>query len=149
MAKRCCSCRHSLPEERFSKLAKSPDGRQPKCKSCVKLYYADHRAVLIARSLRWARNNPRQVLDAYLRRTYKITIDEYDQSLVKQGGKCAMCLAPSARGMGRWHVDHNHVTGQVRGLLCQNCNIGLGKLGDDPLKAANMLARYAVLANAN
>jgi hypothetical protein len=58
--------------------------------------------------------------------------------LAAQGGRCAICV-------GEWtghhiapHIDHDHATGKVRGLLCVNCNNGLGRFGDDPrrLRAA-------------
>lgn len=61
---------------------------------------------------------------------YKITLEEYDELLEKQGGLCAICSQPeSLTKDGKLHkmaVDHNHETMQVRGLLCMNCNTRLG-----------------------
>ena len=67
-----------------------------------------------------------------LKRRYGITLAEYDQMFEDQNGKCAICgtTEPGGRN-GRFHVDHNHVTGVVRGLLCHHCNTALGKFGDD------------------
>lgn len=59
---------------------------------------------------------------------YGITIDDYDALHAMQDGKCAICERSSRR---RLHVDHDHVTGLVRGLLCNSCNLALGQLGDD------------------
>lgn len=63
--------------------------------------------------------------DAYLRRTYGITLAQYDAILLAQGGHCFFC---NANGTTRaLAVDHDHVTGEIRGLLCKRCNFkGLG-----------------------
>lgn len=84
----------------------------------------------------------------YLRRTYGITLEEYQRMLEEQGGVCAICERPETR-MNRSGtaqevlcVDHDHETGEVRGLLCHDCNTALGKFGDDPqviLRAAAYL----------
>jgi hypothetical protein len=58
---------------------------------------------------------------------YGIAREEYDALLVKQEGKCAICAEP----MTPPQVDHDHVTGAVRGLLCRDCNVALGIMKDD------------------
>ena len=69
-----------------------------------------------------------------LKRTYGITRDDYARMLKEQGGTCRIC-----NKSGQFFrngkplplcIDHNHTTGKVRGLLCLNCNSGMGKLGD-------------------
>ena len=62
--------------------------------------------------------------------SYGLTIPEFMALYEKQNGKCAICSeAPSTkRGL---HVDHCHTTGEVRGLLCHGCNVGIGALKDD------------------
>lgn len=62
-----------------------------------------------------------------LRRKYKISLDDYDALYNKQQGKCAICGNPEEL----LHIDHNHITGEVRGLLCLKCNRGIGFLNDD------------------
>lgn len=68
--------------------------------------------------------------DARLRKEYGITIDEYELLLEKQDGGCAIC----GRKPGRipLHVDHNHKTGLVRGILCHQCNWYLGTIDAQP-----------------
>lgn len=64
-----------------------------------------------------------QARDARLRRLYGITSSDYDVILAWQNGRCAGCgTLPKSR---RLHVDHDHKTGEVRGLLCFPCNSGL------------------------
>lgn len=64
---------------------------------------------------------------------YGITAAQYEQMLAEQGGKCAICgTKEEGRGYEWLHVDHDHATGAVRGLLCALCNFGLGKFKDNP-----------------
>ena len=62
---------------------------------------------------------------------YGLTLLDYDRMLREQNGGCAIC-GGSPDVHKYFHVDHDHVTGIVRGLLCQACNTGIGKLRDDP-----------------
>lgn len=67
-------------------------------------------------------------------RRYGLTYQEYRALIERQGGVCALC-GQEWRGWGGksgLHVDHCHQTGQVRGLLCGDCNTALGRFGDDP-----------------
>lgn len=69
-------------------------------------------------------------------RRYGLTMRDYKSMLVAQGRRCAICrtTTPGARRNGllvQWHVDHDHVTNRVRGLLCTKCNTGIGLLGDN------------------
>ena len=61
----------------------------------------------------------------HLRRRYGIALEHYEQMLAEQNGMCAICLEAPAQ-----HVDHDHRTNQVRGLLCFNCNGALGQFRD-------------------
>lgn len=74
--------------------------------------------------------------DYRLQREYGITLEQYDAILASQDGNCALCGKPpkpgGQRNASRLHVDHDHATGQVRRLLCNNCNRGLAAFFDDP-----------------
>lgn len=79
-------------------------------------------------------------------RPYGITPAEFDAIHAAQGGRCPVCLDPiPATGKGR-HLDHNHDTGVIRGILCVLCNLGLGKFRDNPA-ALRRAAEYVETAN--
>lgn len=63
----------------------------------------------------------------HLMKQYGMTVEEYDVMVTRQDGRCAICNGCPQR----LHIDHNHKTGKVRGLLCGNCNMGLGQFEDD------------------
>jgi len=70
---------------------------------------------------------------------YGLTEERWDQLVAVQGDRCGICRTDTPGGRGEsWHIDHDKVTGQVRGLLCSQCNRGIGNLEHDPkiLKAA-------------
>ena len=67
-----------------------------------------------------------------LRDRYGITTEDYDLLLQEQSGVCKVCNKTCSTGR-RLSVDHDHKTGKIRGLLCRNCNVALGYLGDNPL----------------
>ena len=83
---------------------------------------------------RWYRkNNPEVGSKAQrkwrLKTLYDMTPEEYEHMSEQQGHVCAICEQPQTNKA--LAVDHNHTTGEVRGLLCENCNRALGKFKDD------------------
>jgi hypothetical protein len=96
-----------------------------------------------AAAKRWRERNPdlvrRKDREHYLRKAYDMSIDDYERLLRAQGGRCAVCgtqdpvlpRGSSSSGL-TFAIDHDHQTGQIRGLLCTPCNLGIGNLGDDP-----------------
>lgn len=67
--------------------------------------------------------------NSILKRTFGISVDEYDVMFDLQKGLCAICNGEDSK---RLAVDHCHKTNKVRGLLCQSCNLSIGRMGDDP-----------------
>lgn len=63
---------------------------------------------------------------------YGITLDDYNKMFEEQEGRCKICKTHQSEMKKALHVDHNHQTGKVRGLLCHNCNLALGRLKEDP-----------------
>ncbi len=80
------------------------------------------RRVCKAQRSKWRSATPEESREYRLRRIYGLSTEEYNAMYVKQEGKCAIC----ACSRPRLHVDHDHITGKVRGLLCNSCNTLLG-----------------------
>jgi len=110
-------------------------------------YRAEHRAELAAYQREWQRRHPGYNKSRILKRVYGVTLDDFNAMVVAQGGRCAICeREPSGpRGL---HIDHDHGTGAIRGLLCNNCNNGLGRFQDNPetlMAAAEYLKRITTI----
>ena len=113
------------------KSDKNPNNRHYTCKECTKT------------RLKTAESqSPVRVRERHLRRKYDISLEEYDQMVALQGGKCALCPATTPGGKHNnehWFVDHDHVTGKVRELLCCDCNLVLGIIKDSPEHLGRMI----------
>jgi hypothetical protein len=67
-------------------------------------------------------------------RKYGITLEDWWRLFDAQGRACGICRTTENNQTDRdWHVDHNHATGKVRGILCHGCNTGIGHLKDSPV----------------
>ena len=67
-----------------------------------------------------------------LKRKFNLTEYDWNVMLAEQEFKCKICQSVNPGGQGAFHTDHCHKTGKIRGLLCSNCNIGLGFFKDSP-----------------
>jgi Recombination endonuclease VII len=120
--KRCPDCGVSKSLEEFPRNRNCKDGRHPYCKPCHNARGKESKERLYGGSRHY-----------HLMRRYGIGADEFDELVRRQGGVCVICGRPDPE-----HVDHDHDTGAVRGILCFNCNGGLGQFRDsrDALRAA-------------
>lgn len=84
----------------------------------------------------WRRNNPDKARSYDYKRRYGLTSEQVEAIKKRQGGVCAICLSNA-----KLHVDHDHVTNQVRGLLCHHCNTMLG-LGRDNVSYLSQAILY-------
>jgi hypothetical protein len=147
----CSKCGRAKEPSEFHRNPTAPDGLRRQCKTCVAGYARrrnasnPERKAASARAYRAA--NPAKVKEqtrrSALKRKYGITLEQYDEMLAAQGGRCAICRGdrPGARH-GLFVVDHCHATGTARGLLCVNCNTAIGSLRED---VAVMAAAVAYL----
>ena len=113
--KECGKCFEEKSLDFFYNHRLSPDGKQTTCKTCMDAQTADY----------YNRNkqNPKSAIrKTTLKRLYGITLDQYDEMLEKQNGCCAICDRHRDEFDRNFSVDHNHATGEIRGLLCTYCN---------------------------
>ena len=116
--KTCAKCKEDLPLDSFYRSSQHKDGRQSYCKPCRAAYTKAWRPKGYDRQATKNRD---------LSRKYGITLEEYEGLAFSQDWKCAVCGAKPEKDL---YVDHNHHTGEIRGLLCSPCNLGLGHLQD-------------------
>jgi hypothetical protein len=97
-------------------------------RAAARKWYASN----IEKARKYARSryaaNPEKWREYNLKRNYGLTPGDYAAMVALQDGRCAIC----GRGDESLGVDHNHATGVVRGLLCSECNKGIGLLREDP-----------------
>ena len=113
--KRCPSCNAYKPISDFPRNRASKDGLATYCKPCHNRICADNR-----------KKHHGSTRNFHLKRRYGVDVVTVEWLILQQGGLCAVCKTGKAE-----HVDHDHRTKSVRGILCFNCNRGLGKFGDD------------------
>ena len=149
----CRKCMRDKPEDQFYTydLAR----KAYRCKECAKKKAREYKARKRKENLAaWVQHdrayrkrryheNPDRAANATLQMKYGISLEGYEELLKRQNGICLLCKRPP--GKRRLSVDHNHKTGKIRGLLCNNCNRGIGHLRDDPTllrEAANYLEEH-------
>lgn len=148
---RCIECRKNYNTLRFDKVKKYKQEYDVKNKEKNKMYYIRKFEVIKAQKQMYNKVNSVKIAKqskrySYLYR-YGITKEIYDEMYEKQNGVCAICNQPEklfdkrANRVKVLAVDHNHKTGNVRGLLCQSCNTGIG-LFEDNIKIMKMAIEY-------
>lgn len=140
----CNSCHIDKPLSSFRKR------RLPK-----RGYYGDCRQCESSKNIKRREKDPNYYGDSYRKRVkrspdymkirrierYNISVQDYNNLLEKQNHSCAICGIHSTKIRGRLHIDHDHITGKVRGLLCLKCNSGLGMFNDN-IEIINNCIKY-------
>lgn len=153
--KYCSGCRQTLPLDLFGMDKHQPGGRRWRCKTCNnaerRRRYArmtpEEKKEKQRKSTEWRHANPerekarakrqywanKDKLRAQNRfRSIGVTREQYDAAFEAQSGCCAICGKHQSEQKRALPADHCHATGVFRGLLCDNCNHGLGKFKDRP-----------------
>lgn len=123
--KRCPRCGIDKPRDAFVRNRSSKDGLGGYCRPC--------HAEIVRENIKKNHGSGRQF---QLKRRYKTDPTTLEWIALQQAGLCAICREHPAR-----HVDHDHGSDEVRGIVCFNCNRGLGYFGDD-LRMLYLAADY-------
>lgn len=106
-------------------------------KAIVKSWYRRNRTRILAQRKQYYQENKHRLKQAqpearrrHTLAVYGITPEQFSAMLTAQGGRCAICRSDKPFGKN-FHLDHCHVTGRVRGILCKRCNNGIGFFDDD------------------
>lgn len=129
--KRCPRCEETKPTTSFFNNRSTKDGLHSYCKKCFSTYTKDY-----------AQRHPEMYLAAARKHHYKklarkhgMTSEELEALYEEADGKCQICgedeTARRGKRVRRLNLDHCHRTGKVRGLLCSDCNRGIGMFRDD------------------
>jgi hypothetical protein len=153
--KQCRACREIKPIDAFYRMRRNVDLWHADCKECrnqkTKAWKQENpdrvRGHEKSRNRNWAaelanararRATPegrRKLRNWRLKKDHGITLDEYEQMVSDQGGVCKICRRPPRGGRTHHdqmlHVDHDHATGRIRGLLCRHCNVAIGFFDED------------------
>ncbi len=131
----CVTCGVDKEDNDFHKHPLTKDGRQSSCKLCCSIYrksYAirNKEQIKLQRSITSKEKTTEQRRKMKYLERYNLSIEQYEDMLKLQNGVCAICLGKPTGKKTRLCVDHCHDTGKVRGLLCNECNVGLGRFRD-------------------
>jgi hypothetical protein len=140
----CRNCKLEKSKSEFYPHKTNKDRLFNRCKTC-------ERQISIDQNKRYRKANPERYKEYDLQKNFGISLTEYNTLLAKQNGVCAICKRSEFRfrngkreSLG---VDHSHITGRNRGLLCHTCNSAIGLLKDSPellITAAQYLQSYVV-----
>ena len=135
---KCTACKLEKTEDQFGKNKFGKNGLRSKCRTCVatvgKLYTKTGRYRAIDERRRITEKRQKQ-LRSYLLKKFGLNDTSYNELYENQGGRCAICYTHRDKLSRNLCVDHDHALGYVRGLLCIQCNAGLGNFKDN----ANLL----------
>lgn len=145
--KSCSRCKEEKPLSDFCRSNRIKSGRTAHCKECDVAYrkswiskneakYKDQQHQYYLKNKHTVRMRSKI---AHYKKAYGMTLDEVESLLKSQQGTCKIC----GNVLGEFHVDHCHLTGRVRGILCPFCNKGLGHFMD---KKENLESALAYLA---
>ena len=140
----CSKCQKRRRIDFFNK-ADGKDSLHSWCKDCWTLKnkkdYWDNRTRELMRNKEWREAHKSLTRNNHLIRNYGITLKESEEIFIKQRSRCPICKIK--KPLVKWVVDHDHRTNMVRGILCDECNRGLGQFKDN-IKSLISATRYLI-----
>lgn len=167
--KKCIRCEKIKPLSEFTFHNRNKGQHRNFCHDCEKEWIRKYHKTPHGKATRkeWVENNKNKILEykevykndlirkeksrtyhraRWLMLNFNMTVDDYMNLFKQQDAKCAICGASEMNGRRKnFCVDHDHVTGKVRGLLCHSCNVSIGLMKDSPSllrKAAEYLDSF-------
>lgn len=146
-----CKVKKNLIEFHVNKDKNSKSGYDSWCKKCREIYCKEYtkrpevrmRDNLYHKKYRQTSHGQLNITNTRLKSYYGITLEEYNTLFIKQKGVCAICNQEETgtfKGTTkRLSVDHEHITGKIRGLLCYKCNLIIGQWADNILYFQNAI----------
>ena len=133
----CKSCEtHVSTKWRNNNIEKAKESQRnykknnpEKYRASQKKYKDSHKDEIRQKFAKYKLEHPETVRDNHIRSRYGISVADYNRMFSEQSGCCAVCGERQSERLG---IDHNHITNEVRGLLCRKCNLMLGYSGDNP-----------------
>lgn len=122
----CVTCAALAAKKESSKRNRQKYKASAKGKQTRKNYVQSSEGREVMRRWRTSPNGKISNRKSHLKFYYQLTLTDFETMLKTQNSSCAICFARQPGGQRDWHVDHDHKTGKVRGLLCHNCNVMLG-----------------------
>jgi hypothetical protein len=124
--RKCSGCQKELSKELFANYAWNL--RHPYCKNCMSI--ANYKSKIKNKDTyqQYKIKSAESSRRSYLRRQWGLTLEDFNELKISQNGLCAICKINS----DILHIDHNHETGKIRALLCNQCNRGIGYLKESP-----------------
>src|SRR5271166_6351655 len=137
--KTCNKCNQTKGCINFFKDIGIADGYATICKECkmegTYKWREENREQYNAKMREYRKNNPHKFRESHLRRSYSLTTEQFVAMLNEQGNSCRICKKVFAQQKDT-RVDHNHITGEVRGILCAGCNRAIAIMDNVELYAA-------------
>lgn len=138
--KTCSRCKETKPLDKFGPDKRGIQGRHSWCRKCVNAYRQTPGQVARVQARLATPRGKHLQRDTKLRLNYGSSVSEWETLFLLQGGRCPGCDRVLARDRTT-HMDHDHASNAVRGLLCESCNLALGHAKDNP-ETLEGLARY-------